>query len=53
LQPSEILFIGDSMIGQDAVRSAGEFHKRLGLTGVILTSSMATRAAARRLASAK
>src|SRR5204862_717590 len=26
-----------SMIGQDAVRSAGEFHKRLGLTGVILT----------------
>jgi signal recognition particle subunit SRP54 len=25
------------MIGQDAVRSAGEFHKRLGLTGVILT----------------
>jgi signal recognition particle subunit SRP54 len=37
LQPSEILFIADSMIGQDAVRSAGEFHKRLGLTGVILT----------------
>src|SRR5271166_417916 len=37
LQPSEIFFIADSMIGQDAVRSAGEFHKRLGLTGVILT----------------
>src|SRR6201987_5029455 len=37
LQPSEILFIADSMIGQDAVRSAEEFHKRLGLTGVILT----------------
>ena len=37
LQPSEILFIADAMIGQDAVRSAGEFHKRLGLTGVILT----------------
>src|SRR5437899_3130240 len=37
LHPSEILFIADSMIGQDAVRSAGEFHKRLGLTGVILT----------------
>ena len=33
LQPSEILFIADAMIGQDAVRSAGEFHKRLGLTG--------------------
>src|SRR6202047_4981896 len=37
LQPSEILFIADSMIGQDAVKSAGEFHKRLGLTGVVLT----------------
>jgi len=37
LQPSEIFFIADAMIGQDAVRSAGEFHKRLGLTGVILT----------------
>src|SRR6266852_2364788 len=31
------LLIADAMIGQDAVRSAGEFHKRLGLTGVILT----------------
>jgi len=37
LNPSEILFIADAMIGQDAVRSAGEFHRRLGLTGVILT----------------
>jgi signal recognition particle subunit SRP54 len=37
LQPAEILFIADSMIGQDAVRSATEFHRRLGLTGVILT----------------
>ncbi len=37
LQPAEILFIADAMIGQDAVRSAGEFHKRLGLTGVALT----------------
>src|SRR5271156_4208139 len=27
----------DAMIGQDAVRSAGEFHKRLGITGVVLT----------------
>jgi len=27
LQPSEILFIADSMIGQDAVRSAGEFQQ--------------------------
>ncbi len=37
LNPSELLFVADAMIGQDAVRSAGEFHKRLGVTGVILT----------------
>ncbi|HEX5426074.1 MAG TPA: signal recognition particle receptor subunit alpha, partial [Candidatus Acidoferrales bacterium] len=37
LNPSEILFVADAMIGQDAVNSAGEFHKRLGVTGVILT----------------
>ena len=37
LSPAEILFVADAMIGQDAVRSAGEFHKRLGITGVVLT----------------
>jgi len=31
------LFIADAMTGQDAVKSAEEFHKRLGITGVILT----------------
>jgi signal recognition particle subunit SRP54 len=35
--PSEILFIADAMTGQDAVRSAEEFHQQVGLTGVILT----------------
>jgi signal recognition particle subunit SRP54 len=35
--PSEILFIADAMTGQDAVRSAQEFHEQVGLTGVILT----------------
>lgn len=37
LNPTEILFVADAMTGQDAVRSAGEFHQRLGITGVILT----------------
>ncbi|HZU26538.1 MAG TPA: signal recognition particle protein [Bryobacteraceae bacterium] len=37
LQPTEILFVADAMTGQDAVKSADEFHKRLGITGVILT----------------
>lgn len=37
LQPTEILFVADAMTGQDAVRSAEEFHRRLGITGAILT----------------
>jgi signal recognition particle subunit SRP54 len=37
LTPTEVLFVADAMTGQDAVRSAEEFHKRLGITGVILT----------------
>lgn len=37
LRPSEVLLVADGMIGQDAVRSAQEFHERLGTTGVILT----------------
>jgi signal recognition particle subunit SRP54 len=35
--PVEILFVADAMTGQDAVRSAEEFHRRIGITGVILT----------------
>ena len=35
--PTEILFVADAMTGQDAVKSADEFHKRLGITGVVLT----------------
>lgn len=37
LVPTEILFVADAMTGQDAVRSAGEFHDRLGITGVVLS----------------
>jgi signal recognition particle subunit SRP54 len=37
LSPTEILFVADAMTGQDAVKSADEFHKRLGITGIILT----------------
>jgi signal recognition particle subunit SRP54 len=37
LNPSEILFVADAMTGQDAVKSADEFHKQLGITGIILT----------------
>jgi signal recognition particle subunit SRP54 len=37
LNPQEILFVADAMTGQDAVNSAAEFHKKLALTGVVLT----------------
>ena len=37
MQPVETLFVADAMTGQDAVRSAQEFHQRIGITGVILT----------------
>jgi signal recognition particle subunit SRP54 len=35
--PAEILFVADAMTGQDAVRSAEEFHRRVGITGIVLT----------------
>src|SRR5436305_13964441 len=35
--PVETLFVADAMTGQDAVRSAEEFHRRVGITGVVLT----------------
>lgn len=37
LNPSEILFVVDSMTGQDAVNTAKEFHNRLDYDGIILT----------------
>jgi signal recognition particle subunit SRP54 len=36
-RPVEILFVADAMTGQDAVRSGEEFHRRIGVTGVVLT----------------
>lgn len=37
IQPHEILFVVDSMTGQDAVNTAKEFNDRLDFTGVVLT----------------
>ena len=39
LQPHETLFVIDSMMGQDAVRTAQAFNEALPLTGVILTKT--------------
>jgi len=37
LKPTEVLYIGDSMTGQDAVKSAQIFEEKIGLTSIILT----------------
>jgi signal recognition particle subunit SRP54 len=34
---SDLLYVADAMTGQDAIKSAGEFNRRLGVTGVILS----------------
>jgi signal recognition particle subunit SRP54 len=31
------LYVADAMTGQDAIKSAGEFHRRIGVTGVVLS----------------
>ena len=37
IKPHEILFVADAMLGQDAVKSAAEFHEQLRFDGFILT----------------
>ena len=37
VQPTDLLYVADAMTGQDAIKSAGEFNRRIGVTGVVLT----------------
>jgi signal recognition particle subunit SRP54 len=37
VEPSDLLFVADAMTGQDAIKSAGEFNRRIGVSGVVLT----------------
>ena len=37
LAPSDLLYVADAMTGQDAIKSAGEFNRRLGISGVVLS----------------
>ncbi len=39
ISPTEVLFVVDSMTGQDAANTAKAFHEALPLTGVILTKT--------------
>lgn len=35
--PVDLLYVADAMTGQDAIRSAGEFNRQIGVTGIVLT----------------
>jgi signal recognition particle subunit SRP54 len=37
VEPSDLLYVADAMTGQDAIKSAGEFNRRVGVTGVVLS----------------
>jgi signal recognition particle subunit SRP54 len=37
VQPGDLLYVADAMTGQDAIKSAGEFNRRVGISGVVLT----------------
>lgn len=39
VNPAEKLFVADAMAGQSAVEVAKDFHKRINLTGIILTKA--------------
>jgi len=37
VEPADLLYVADAMTGQDAIKSAGEFNRRIGVTGVVLS----------------
>jgi signal recognition particle subunit SRP54 len=39
VEPSDLLYVADAMTGQDAIKSAGEFNRQIGVTGVVLSKA--------------
>ena len=37
VEPTDRLYVADAMTGQDAIKSAGEFNRRIGISGVVLS----------------
>ncbi len=37
VNPTDRLYVADAMTGQDAIKSAGEFNRRIGISGVVLS----------------
>lgn len=38
-EPCDQLYVADAMTGQDAIKSAGEFNRRVGVSGVVLSKT--------------
>ena len=39
VNPTDVFFVADAMTGQDAIKSAGEFHAQMGVTGVVMSKT--------------
>jgi signal recognition particle subunit SRP54 len=39
VEPIDLLYVADAMTGQDAIKSAGEFNRQMGVTGVVLSKA--------------
>jgi signal recognition particle subunit SRP54 len=39
VQPTDRLYVADAMTGQDAIKSAGEFTRRIGISGVVFSQT--------------
>jgi signal recognition particle subunit SRP54 len=39
VSPSDLLYVADAMTGQDAIKSAGEFNRQIGVTGIVLSKA--------------
>ncbi|MCC7124874.1 MAG: signal recognition particle protein, partial [Acidobacteria bacterium] len=39
VDPHDLLYVADAMTGQDAIKSAGEFNRQMGVTGVVLSKA--------------
>ena len=35
--PTDLLYVADAMTGQDAIKSAGEFNRQVGISGIVLS----------------
>ena len=39
VSPNDLLYVADAMTGQDAIKSAGEFNRQMGISGIVLSKA--------------